>query len=83
MLADRGVKPGERVCLFLDRVPDLYIAFLGILKLGAIVQPLFSAFGEDSLETRLGDAETVRRSPSTSMCASCGGSARSCRRCST
>jgi acetyl-CoA synthetase len=59
MLADRGVKPGERVCLFLDRVPDLYIAFLGILKLGAIVQPLFSAFGEDSLETRLGDAETV------------------------
>ncbi|MFH0981421.1 MAG: acetate--CoA ligase [Planctomycetota bacterium] len=59
MLQDQGIRPGDRVCLFLDRVPDLYVAFLGILKLGAIVQPLFSAFGEESLETRLADAETV------------------------
>ena len=44
-----GVGPGERVCLFLDRVPELYLAFVGILKLGAVVQPLFSAFGEESL----------------------------------
>jgi len=53
-----GIQPGERVCLFLDRVPELYVAFLGILKMGAIVQPLFSAFGEDSLWTRLADAGT-------------------------
>ena len=53
-----GVQPGERVCLFMDRIPELYIAFLGILKLGAIAQPLFSAFGEDSLWTRLADAGT-------------------------
>jgi acetyl-CoA synthetase len=59
LLADLGVKPGDRVCLFMDKCPDLYIAFLGILKLGAIVQPLFSAFGEDSLETRLVDADTM------------------------
>ena len=39
-----GVVPGERVCLFMDRVPELYIGFLGVLKMGAIVQPLFSAF---------------------------------------
>ncbi|MBI5836714.1 MAG: AMP-binding protein [Candidatus Eisenbacteria bacterium] len=51
-----GVRPGERVCLFLDRVPELYFAFLGILKLGAVVQPLFSAFGDESLFTRLKDA---------------------------
>lgn len=59
MLQDLGIKPGDRVCLFLDRLPDLYIAFLGVLKLGAIVQPLFSAFGEESLETRLADATTT------------------------
>jgi len=53
-----GVGPGDRVCLFLDRVPELYFAFVGLLKLGAIVQPLFSAFGEDSLSTRLEDAGT-------------------------
>ena len=48
-LRAQGVSHGERVCLFLDRVPELYVAFLGVLKLGAIVQPLFSAFGEESL----------------------------------
>src|SRR5512139_310920 len=53
-----GILPGERVCLFLDRVPELYIGFVGLLKLGAVVQPLFSAFGEESLEVRLRDAGT-------------------------
>jgi len=57
-LRDLGVQPGERVCTFLDRVPELYISFLGVLKLGAIVQPLFSAFGEESLFTRLDSAQT-------------------------
>jgi acetyl-CoA synthetase len=57
-LVERGVGPGERVCLFLDRVPELYLAFVGVLKLGAVVQPLFSAFGEESLATRLLDAGT-------------------------
>ena len=57
-LEDLGVRPGERVCLFLDRVPELYLGFLGILKLGAVAQPLFSAFGEESLCTRLADAGT-------------------------
>jgi acetyl-CoA synthetase len=54
-----GLHPGERVCLFLDRIPELYIGFLGILKMGAVAQPLFSAFGEESLLTRIADAETA------------------------
>ncbi len=54
-----GIQPGERVCLFMDRVPELYIGFLGGLKLGAVVQPLFSAFGADSLWTRLDNAGTT------------------------
>lgn len=53
-----GVQPEERVCLFMDRIPELYFSFLAILKIGAVVQPLFSAFGEDSLFIRLDDAET-------------------------
>jgi acetyl-CoA synthetase len=57
-LAELGIAPGDRVCLFLDRVPDLYFAFLGILKLGAVVQPLFSQFMADALEVRLADADT-------------------------
>lgn len=58
-LKNLGVKSGERVCLFMDKVPELYLGFLGVLKLGAIVQPLFSAFGPESLLTRLEDAKTT------------------------
>ena len=54
-----GLDPGDRICLFMDRLPELYIGFLGVLKMGGIVQPLFSAFGEDSLWTRLDNAGTA------------------------
>lgn len=54
-----GLHPGERICLFLDRVPELYFGFLAILKMGGIAQPLFSAFGDDSLWTRLDNAGTA------------------------
>jgi acetyl-CoA synthetase len=54
-----GLGPRERICLFMDRVPELYIGFLGILKMGGIAQPLFSAFGDEALLTRLEDAGTA------------------------
>ncbi len=56
-LRRQGVAPGDRVCLFMDKVPELYVGFLGVLKLGAIVQPLFSAFGDESLLCRLDSAQ--------------------------
>jgi acetyl-CoA synthetase len=56
LLVEHGLAAGDRICLFMDRIPELYIAFLGILKMGGIVQPLFSAFGEDALAMRLADA---------------------------
>jgi len=57
-LQELGMVNGERVCLFMDRIPELYIGFLGILKIGAIAQPLFSAFGDESLHIRLENAGT-------------------------
>lgn len=57
-LRDLGVAAEDRVCLFMDKVPELYLGFLGILKLGAIAQPLFSAFGDEALYVRLSNAET-------------------------
>jgi len=56
-----GVSRGERVFIFLPRVPELYISFLGALKIGAIAGTLFSAFQEQALADRLGnsDAEVV------------------------
>lgn len=58
VLKDFGMVPGDRVCLFMDKIPELYIGMLGILKLGTVAQPLFSAFMADSLFTRLDDAKT-------------------------
>ncbi len=57
-LQDKGINIGDRVCLFMDKIPELYIGFLGVLKMGGIAQPLFSAFGEEALFTRLDDAKT-------------------------
>jgi acetyl-CoA synthetase len=54
-----GIKPGERVCIFMDRAPELYFSFQGILKMGGVAQPLFSAFGDESLFTRLDNAKTA------------------------
>jgi acetyl-CoA synthetase len=57
-LRSLGIKNEDRVCLFMDRIPELYLSFLGVLKIGAIVQPLFSAFGDESLFVRLENAQT-------------------------
>ncbi|MBM3405470.1 MAG: acetate--CoA ligase [Bacteroidetes bacterium] len=57
-LKSLGIQPEDRVCLFMDKIPELYIGFIGVLKIGAIAQPLFSAFGDESLLVRLENAET-------------------------
>lgn len=57
-LKNLGLNPGDRICLFIDKIPELYFGFLAVLKMGGIVQPLFSAFGPEALATRLDDAKT-------------------------
>jgi acetyl-CoA synthetase len=56
-LRQLGVKKGDRVGVFLPRAPELYIAILGINRLGAIPVPLFEAFMEQAVEDRLGNSE--------------------------
>ena len=51
-----GVRPGDRVELFMPMCPELVIAFFAIIRLGGIVLPLFSGYGEDAVRTRLQDA---------------------------
>jgi acetyl-CoA synthetase len=57
-LKNLGLENEDRICLFMDRIPELYFSFIGILKIGAIVQPLFSAFGDESLFIRMENAQT-------------------------
>jgi acetyl-CoA synthetase len=57
-LRKQGIQAGEPVCLFMDKIPELYLGLVGILKIGAVAQPLFSAFGDESLFVRLENAQT-------------------------
>ena len=56
VLKDLGVQKGDRVFIFMERIPELYFAFFGGLKVGAVVGPLFSAFGPDPVRDRLADS---------------------------
>ncbi|WP_335871365.1 acetate--CoA ligase [Bacillus sp. 2205SS5-2] len=51
------VEKGDRVFIFMPRSPELYFAALGVIKLGAIVGPLFEAFMESAVKDRLQDSE--------------------------
>ncbi len=52
-----GVERGDRVFIFLPRIPYLYIVFLAILKIGSIAGTLFSAFQEQALLDRLENSQ--------------------------
>ncbi|HAY3328778.1 TPA: acetate--CoA ligase [Staphylococcus aureus] len=51
------VDKGDRVFIFMSRTPELYFALLGVLKIGAIVGPLFEAFMEKAVVDRLENSE--------------------------
>jgi acetyl-CoA synthetase len=48
-----GVGRGDRVFGLAGRIPELYVAALGTLKVGAVFAPLFSAFGPEPVRQRL------------------------------
>src|SRR5438270_286764 len=51
-----GIAKGDAVGLYMPMVPEIVAAFFGCLKIGAIVVPVFSAFGPKALAVRLQDA---------------------------
>jgi acetyl-CoA synthetase len=48
-----GVKKGDRVGIYMPMVPEIVVAFLAIMKIGAISIPIFSGFGGHALASRL------------------------------
>ena len=52
-LTAQGIKPGDVVSGLLPRTPDLVVMVLGVLRAGAVYQPLFTAFGPKAIEDRL------------------------------
>ncbi|PBC19745.1 MULTISPECIES: acyl-CoA synthetase [unclassified Mesorhizobium] len=54
LLKDAGVGPGDVVAGMLPRIPELIALILGTWRIGAVYQPLFTAFGPKAIEHRLG-----------------------------
>ena len=56
-LKDLGIEKGDRVCIYMQMVPELAIAVLACARIGAIHSVVFGAFAPDSLEARINDSE--------------------------
>ena len=52
-----GIERGDRVGILLPQCPETALSHLAIYKLGGIAIPLFTLFGPDALEYRLGNSE--------------------------
>jgi len=55
-LATVGVKKGDRVALFLPNIPQLIIAYFGILKAGAVISAISPLHREREVEYQLNDS---------------------------
>jgi acetyl-CoA synthetase len=54
VLKGLGVAKGDRVFALMGRIPELYVTALGTLKTLGVFCPLFSAFGPEPIQARLG-----------------------------
>jgi acetyl-CoA synthetase len=64
-LTKQGLGRGDRVFALCDRVPELYVAALGVLRAGCVFCPLFSAFGPEPIRVRMevGDGKALITTP--------------------
>jgi acetyl-CoA synthetase len=56
-LKSMGVEKGDRVCLYLQMVPQAAIACLACARIGAVHSVVFGAFSADALRDRIQDSE--------------------------
>ena len=56
VLKSLGVEKGDRVCIYMQMVPELAIAMLACARIGAVHSIVFGAFSPDSLRDRINDS---------------------------
>ena len=56
-LKNLGVEKGDRVCIYMQMIPELAISVLACARIGAVHSVVFGAFAPDSLEARINDSE--------------------------
>ncbi len=57
VLKAKGVKKGDRVCIYLPMIPEAAVAMLACTRIGAVHSIVFGGFSPDSLRDRVLDAD--------------------------
>lgn len=56
VLKAKGIKKGDRVCIYLPMIPELSVALLACARIGAIHSVVFAGFSSTALSTRINDS---------------------------
>ncbi|MFT5098020.1 MAG: acetyl-CoA synthetase [Patiriisocius sp.] len=57
VLQDRGVKKGDRVCIYMPMIPEAAYAMLACTRIGAIHSVVFGGFSPNALQDRILDSD--------------------------
>ena len=57
VLKAKGLKKGDRVCIYLPMIPELAISLLACARIGAIHSVVFAGFSANALATRINDSD--------------------------
>ena len=57
VLKEKGIKKGDRVCIYLPMIPELAISVLACARIGAIHSVVFAGFSSVALSTRINDCD--------------------------
>ena len=57
VLKSRGVKRGDRVCIYMPMIPEAAYAMLACTRIGAVHSVVFGGFSPDALRDRILDAD--------------------------
>jgi len=57
VLKSKGVRQGDRVCIYLPMIPELPIAMLACSRIGAVHSVVFGGFSADALKDRILDSD--------------------------
>jgi len=57
VLKGRGVKKGDRVCIYMPMIPEAAVAMLACARIGAVHSVVFGGFSPESLKDRILDSD--------------------------
>lgn len=56
-LKEKGIKKGDRVCIYMPMIPELAVAVLACARIGAVHSVVFAGFSSSALTDRINDAQ--------------------------